>query len=152
MKRVFLLLVVMTGLALATPKVGDSVTVRVLSAKVMKSPKFIGAAAGTASRGESFTVKEVNGDWYRVEGSSSGWLHKSNVADGKVELSTKPGGNGGNVNKDEVELAGRGFTPQVEDKYRQDHPDLDFKHVDAIEKTSVDPAKLEVFVRDGGLK
>src|SRR5687768_5217578 len=106
-------LVLAAGVAIAAPKVGSSVTIRVLSAKVMKTPKFIGAAAGNVSRGDHLTVKEVKGDWYRVEGAATGWVHKSSVTEGKVALSSKPGGSGGSVNRDEVELAGRGFTPQV---------------------------------------
>jgi len=152
MKRVLLLLVLGAGIAFAAPKVGSSVTIRVLSAKVMKAPKFIGSAAGSVSRGEQLVVKEVKGDWYRVEGSTSGWIHKSNVTDGKVALSSTPGGAGGNVNRDEVELAGRGFTPEVEQKYKQANPNLDFSHVDAIEKTSIDPAELEAFVTEGKLQ
>jgi len=151
MKRALLLLLLGAGIALAAPKVGTMVTIRVLSAKVMKAPKFIGAAAGNVSRGDQLTVKEVKGDWYRVEGAQSGWIHKTNVAEGKVALSSKPGGSGGNVNRDEVELAGRGFTPEVEQKYKQGNPNLDFSHVDAIEKTSVDPAELEAFAQEGKL-
>jgi hypothetical protein len=151
MKRVLLALVATAGVAIAAPKVGSSVTIRVLSAKVMKSPKFIGSAAGSVSRGDQLVVKEVKGDWYLVEGSSGGWIHKSNVAEGKVTLSSTPGGQGGKVNQDEVELAGRGFTPEVEKKYRDKNPNLDFSHVDAIEKTSIDPAELEAFVTEGKL-
>jgi hypothetical protein len=152
MKRVLLLLLITVGVAIAAPKVGDTVTIRVLSAKVMKGPKFIGPTAGTVSRGEHLSVKEVKGDWYRVSGSFAGWLHKTNVTEGKVALSSKPGGSGGNVNRDEVELAGRGFTPEVEQKYKQGNPELDFSHVDAIEKTGIDPAELEAFVTEGKLQ
>ena len=152
MKRVLLMLLLGVSVAIAAPKVGSTVTIRVLSAKVMKAPKFIGSAAGSVSRGQQLVVKEVKGDWYRVEGSSSGWIHKSNVTEGKVQLSSTPGGSGGNVNRDEMELAGRGFTPEVEQKYKQGNPNLDFSHVDAIEKTSIDPAELEAFVTEGGLQ
>ena len=152
MKRVLLMLLLGVSVAIAAPKVGSTVTIRVLSAKVMKAPKFIGSAAGSVSRGQQLVVKEVKGDWYRVEGSSTGWIHKSNVTEGKVQLSSTPGGSGGNVNRDEMELAGRGFTPEVEQKYKQGNPNLDFSHVDAIEKTSIDPAELEAFVTEGGLQ
>ena len=152
MKRVLLLLVITAGVALAAPKVGSTVTIRVLSAKIMKAPKFIGSTAGSVSRGDQLVVKQVKGDWYQVQGSAKGWIHKSNVTEGKVSLSSKPGGAGGSVNRDEVELAGRGFTPEVEQKYRQSNPNLDFRHVDAIEKTSIDPGELEAFVTEGGLQ
>ena len=62
------------GVALAGVKAGSVITVRVMSAKVMSGPKFIGATAGTVSRGDQLTVKEVKGDWYRVEGAATGWI------------------------------------------------------------------------------
>ncbi|HTM20257.1 MAG TPA: hypothetical protein VL172_07120, partial [Kofleriaceae bacterium] len=99
---------------------------------------------------QELVFQEAKGDWYRVSGSFNGWIHKTNVVDGKVALSSTPGG-GGNASRDEVELAGRGFTPQVEEKYKQDNPNLDFSHVDAIEKTSIDPGELQQFVDEGGL-
>lgn len=142
------------GLAVAAPKIGSIVTVRVLTAKVMAAPKFIGKSSGDVSRGQQLTVAEVKGDWIRVTGGggSSGWVHKTNLTERAVTLSSKPGGEGkGAASRDELELAGRGFTPQVEDQYRQKNPKLDFSHVDNIEKTSVDLAKLEAFIADGEL-
>jgi len=145
------LVAVMAGAAVAGVKVGSSVTIRVMSAKVMKGPKFIGPTAGTLSRGDQLKVKQVKGTWYRVEGSVSGWVHKTNVVEGKVALSTQPGGGGSGASRDEVELAGRGFTPQIEEQYRSSNPNLDFTHVDAIEKAAIDPAELEAFVSEGQL-
>lgn len=141
-----------TSLAFAAPKVGSIVTVRVLTAKVMKAPKFIGPAAGDVSRGAQLTFQEAKGDWYKVSGSVEGWIHKTNLTERQVTLSSKPGGDGaGNASRDEVELAGRGFTPQVEGEYRNKNPNLDFSHVDKIEKTSIDPGELEAFVAAGKL-
>jgi hypothetical protein len=149
---VLALVLVTAGVALAGVKSGSQITVRVMSAKVMKNPKFIGTAAATLSRGDQLTVKEVKGDWYRVEGAAKGWIHKTNVLEGKVALSTTPGSGGSGASRDEVELAGRGFTPQIEESYRNENPNLDFSHVDAIEKTSIDPAELQAFVDEGGLQ
>lgn len=138
------------AVVVAAPKAGSVITVRVMSAKVMKSPKFIGPAAGSVSRGDQLTIREIKGDWYKVTGAKSGWINRTSVVEGKVALSSSPGG-GGAASRDEVELAGRGFTPDVEDEYRDKHPDLDFGHVDAIEKTSIDFTELEAFVAEGGL-
>lgn len=142
----------LAGLAIAGPKVGATVTVRVLTAKVMAAPKFIGKANAEVSRGQMLQIAEIKGDWYRVGGAASGWIHKTNLTERAVALSSKPGQEGkGAASRDEVELAGRGFTPQVEDKYRKKNPKLDFSHVDALEKTEVDPAELEDFLVEGEL-
>ena len=140
----------MAATAAGAPSVGKVVTVRVMSAKVMKAPKFIGAAAGSVSRGDQLPIAEVKGDWYRVTGVRTGWINRTSVVEGKVALSSSPGG-GGSASRDEVELAGRGFTPDVEREYRGKHPDLDFTHVDAIEKTAIDFTELEAFVAEGEL-
>ncbi len=146
------LLATLGGLALAAPKAGSTVTVRVLTAKVMAAPKFIGKSTAAVSRGQKLKVAETKGDWLKVTGGASGWIHLTNVTDREVTLSSKPGQDAkGTASRDEVELAGRGFTPQVEDKYRKKNPKLDFSHVDGIERTAVDLAKLEAFVADGEL-
>lgn len=134
------------------PKPGAQITVRVLRAKIMKAPRFIGSTAGSVSRGEQLTVSEVKGDWYRVTGPAEGWIHSSKVVAKKVTLSTKPGSGGSTASRDEVELAGRGFTPQVEDAYRTKNPTLDFSHVDAIEQIEVAPEALQRFVNVGKLE
>lgn len=139
------------ALAHAAPKSGEILTVRVLRAKVMKKPRFIGATAATVSRGQELTFREAKGQWYRVDGAASGWIHKGHVVEGAVKLASTPGRKGSNASRDEVELAGRGFTPQVEDEYKKRHPKLDFKHIDAIERTEIDPSELQDFVSDGSL-
>ena len=53
---------------------------------------------------------------------------------------------------DEVALAGKGFTPEVETGYRAKHPEMDFAQVDKIETFKVDPAALQAFIKEGDLK
>ena len=137
----------------AAPKAGATLTVRVLRAKVMKKPKFIGATAGTVSRGATLTFKKAKGQWYQVDGSASGWIHKGHVIEGKVKLASTPGREGSSASQEEVELAGRGFTPQVEDEYKKRNPKLDFSHISKIEgATETDTEKLAAFVDEGGLQ
>ncbi len=139
------------GVVYSKPKAGQIVTVRVMSAKVMKAPRFIGATAGSVSRGDKLTFRAAKGDWYQVDGVASGWIHRTNVVDKAIQLSSKPGGSSGGASREEVELAGRGFTPQVESDYRSKNPKLDFSHVDAMEKISVDLDALATFVAEGKL-
>ena len=53
---------------------------------------------------------------------------------------------------DEVALAGKGFTPEVESSYRSKHPEMNFAQVDQIEGFKVDPASLQTFIKEGELK
>ena len=56
------------------------------------------------------------------------------------------------TSSDEVALAGKGFTPEVETGYRAKHPEMDFAQVDKIESYKVDPATLQTFIKEGDLK
>ena len=56
------------------------------------------------------------------------------------------------TSSDEVALAGKGFTPEVETGYRSKHPEMDFAQVDKIEGFKVDPATLQAFIKEGDLK
>src|SRR5215470_1411511 len=130
---------------------GKVVTVEVLSAKVTKSPSFLAPTAAKVVRGDQLTAFEEQKDWVRVQtkDGQAGWINKASIVDKAVVLSTKPGGGQGSVSQDEVALAGRGFSPEVEAKYRQGHPELDFSHIDKIEKLDVDGAELARFVSEG---
>jgi hypothetical protein len=56
------------------------------------------------------------------------------------------------TSNDEVALAGKGFTPEVETGYRAKHPEVDFAQVDKVETFKVDPATLQAFIKEGDLK
>lgn len=56
------------------------------------------------------------------------------------------------TSSDEVALAGKGFTPEVESGYRSKHPEMDFAQVDKIEGFKVESATLQAFIKEGDLK
>ncbi len=135
----------------ALPSKGSTVTVQVMSVKVMKAPGFLGATVATVVRGEHLTFEDAQKDWYKVTTGKgkTGWVNRSSVVDKKVALSTRPGGGTGGASQDEIALAGRGFSPEVESAYRGKHPELDFSHVDNVEKLDVDTEALAKFAADG---
>jgi len=55
------------------------------------------------------------------------------------------------TSSDEVALAGKGFTPEVESSYRSKHPEMNFAEVDKVESFKVDPASLQTFIKEGDL-
>ena len=159
MRRILSLVIVTAALvavgaaaAISAPKKGDVVTVRKFSAEVMSEPKFFGKKVKSVARGDFLEVVEAKGDWYSVEAAgATGWIHKSGVEAKKVTLSTKDKVGGSGASRDEVELAGRGFTPEVEAEYRSRNPSLDFSHVDAIEGYAVESDDVGKFVDKGKL-
>jgi SH3 domain-containing protein len=138
--------------AAAAPASGSTVTVQVMTGKVMRDPSYLGATVAKVVRGDHLTFQEAQKDWYKVTtaGGATGWINKSNVVDKAVQLSSRPGGDtSGGASADEVALAGRGFSPEVENSYRAQHPNLDFSHIDRIEKLSVDTEALARFAAAG---
>jgi hypothetical protein len=143
----------LAGASAGAPARGGTITVQTLTAKLMKTPSYLGATATKLVRGDQLRFDEARGDWYRstAKNGVAGWIHRSSVVEKAVTLSTRPGGGAGGVTSDEVALAGRGFSKEVEARYRDTHPDLDFSHVDHIEKLDVDSDELARFAAEGGL-
>jgi hypothetical protein len=105
--------------------------------------------------GEVLNVAPQAEDWRLEEyQGNTGWLDGQALAQSGV-LSL-PGLLTGTpvkqTSSDEVALAGKGFTPEVESSYRSKHPEANFALVDQVESFKVDPAKLQAFIKEGDLK
>ncbi len=65
------------------------------------------------------------GDWLRVSyQGKEGWVHISAVQEQKIQLSPLAGGQAQEASQDEVALAGKGFTPEVEKAFREKNPKM----------------------------
>jgi hypothetical protein len=121
-------------------------------------PDFAGAPVGVVPQGARVQVVRQAGDWYKVNYQGmEGWLHRQ-------AFPAPPPKSGGlnlpgllfgapakETSSDEVALAGKGFTPEIESGYRQKHPELNFAQVDKVETFTVPPATLGAFIKEGGL-
>jgi hypothetical protein len=120
-------------------------------------PNFASSPGGAVPEGSRVQVISQAGDWYKVEYQGmQGWLHRQAFPAAKPQSGLSlPGLLFGapvkQTSSDEVALAGKGFTPEVESGYRQKHPELNFAQVDRVETFKVNPTKLESFIREGGL-
>jgi hypothetical protein len=121
-------------------------------------PDFASTPVAPVPVGAEVNVESQAGDWYKVTyQDKTGWLNRQAVfqpaARPKFNL---PGLLFGTpvkqTSSDEVALAGKGFTPEVENSYRTKHPEMNFAQVDRIESFRVAPAKLQAFIKEGDLK
>ncbi len=103
------------------------------------------------TRGAHLTYQDSKSGWYQVQTATgqTGWIHKSAVVDKKIELSSDLSSGKTDASDEEIELAGRGFTKDVEEKYKREHGDLDFSHVTYIEQLSLDPERVGEFAVEG---
>lgn len=148
------------ALLLSGPGVGRAEVMKVSqpNQSLYPDPDFAGTPIAPVPQGAEVTVQQQAGDWYKVEyQGKSGWLNRqafpAPATGSKFNL---PGMLFGapvkETSSDEAALAGKGFTPEVESSYRQKHPEMKFAEVDKVEAYRVDPAKLQAFIKEGGLK
>jgi hypothetical protein len=82
-----------------------------------------------------------------------GWIHKSSLTSAKFNLRTIfVGTSSPSATHDEVALAGKGFTPEVEGGYKESHPEMNYALVDQIETYDVESDSLYDFIMRGGLR
>ncbi len=151
---------VLGGLALlllmAGPGWARSLTVTQANQQIYQEPNFASTPMGQAPQGAKVNLIRQEGEWYKVDYQGTiGWLHRQafpEAAPGKVDLSKMLfGGPVKETRTDEVALAGKGFSPEVEASFRQKNPGLGYAQVDKIETFGVEPARLQQFIQEGGL-
>jgi hypothetical protein len=152
MKRIML---VMVFLVPALAFAGETVKVKVQKASLFEDANFFSRTVATLQFGDQLQMEEVVKDWARVKfGRQIGYVHQSALTSTKVDLKTLlfSSSSSAGASRDEVALAGKGFTPEVEKNYGKTHPKMNYAVVDEIERYSVDPESLRTFIQRGGLK
>ncbi|MHB8882310.1 MAG: hypothetical protein ACYC69_12485 [Thermodesulfovibrionales bacterium] len=97
-------------------------------------------------------ITSKEGDWLRAKHKgTAGCIHKSAVDEKNLDISGVSGSRSHTASGSEVALAGKGFNPQVERSFREKHPDLDFKAVDAIEASRPPDGSIRKFISSGAL-
>lgn len=134
----------------------QNLTVSLSNQQLYSQPSFTSPPVMPVPQGAQVTLISRQGDWVQVEFQGKrGWLHKAAVAGGGSPVGGLPALLGGGpvrqTTHDEVALAGKGFTPEVEAGFRQKNPGLNYAQVEEVERFQVDPAKLQAFLQEGGL-
>lgn len=131
---------------------GDTVTIAIEQAALRSDQQFYAPVVATVNHGARLEVLAQSNGWFKVAGNGvQGWLHQSAVASGaerRVELRNRNLG-GGNYSQDEVTLAGKGFSAEVEKQYRSSHSRADYASVDWMEQQQVEATKAIAFARAG---
>jgi uncharacterized protein YgiM (DUF1202 family) len=148
-----LTLLLLPGIAMA-----ETMKVTQPNQSLYPDPDFASAPVASVPVGAAVTVLQQAGDWYQVEYQGQrGWLNRQAFPAPAAGSWFNPVGllTGAPVKEtssDEVALAGKGFTPEVESSYKQKHPEAKYAEVDQVEAQQVAPAKLQAFITEGGLK
>ena len=121
-------------------------------AVIRKDKQFFSPPVARAPFGSVVQQLGREGDWFRVGyQGTQGWVHISTVQEQKFQPSSLVGGQAAETSRDEVALAGKGFTPEVEKAFREKNPRMRYDLVDRVQSYKVDEDRLQAFIRAGNL-
>ena len=129
----------------------QQLSVQVREGQLRSGPSFLSAAGARVAYGSRVTVLEERGPWVRVRTGKGqeGWLHRSAVTEKK--LAALGGGQDVAVSadSDELALAGKGFSEEVEQELRKENTSLDYDWVDRMESWRLAPEQCARFLAAG---
>ena len=134
---------------------GETMRLKVQKSALYEEPRFFSKSLASVQYGDSMEKIRQLKDWVFVRyGDQQGWIHQSALTSSTPTLGTVffSGSPAPETSDDEVALAGKGFTPEVEKGYEKNHPEMKYALVDEIEGYRVEPRSLAEFIQQGGLK
>ena len=146
MRRLLLLSAFMlfTGSLIFSQTTANARYVAVKTTPLKSSTGFFGKELKTLSLGDEVTLIRDSGKWSEVRsGSQSGWVASNTLSSRRVAAS------GASITANEVALAGKGFSQELETEYRKNG--LDFSVVDSMERMLVPGDDLLNFINEGRL-
>jgi len=152
MKKKLLLIFLLLCVAVST---AAAATYKVITqeAAIRKDKRFFAPMVVRIPYGEVIEELERQGDWLKVTyKGQTGWLHISAVQEQKFRLSSLAGERAQETSKEEVALAGKGFTPEVEKAFRGKNPKMRYDLVNQVQGDKISDAQLLEFIRAGNLK
>ncbi len=151
-KRILLFLmafcVCVSVFAAGREKRPQTVYVSVENGVLKEKPSRFGKELCTVDYGESLKVLGDDGEWYQVFNEltgDTGWISVSMVTKKKIVV-----GRVASADADEIALAGKGFSQEVEDLYSQSG-DGNYEALAAVEALSVSDYEVLIFLQEGNL-
>jgi len=129
-------------------------SIQVKKGEIRSTPSFLGIIVARVSYGDRVYVREERGPWVRVGlsgNSNQGWIHTSVLTSKKIVL--KPGASDvqTSASGDELALAGKGFSKQVENEFKGKNPNINYAWIDRMEKFVVSQERIKQFLKEGEL-
>jgi uncharacterized protein YgiM (DUF1202 family) len=128
-------------------------SVQVKKGVVRESPSFLSSVIITLNYGDHVTTLKQEGDWFEVKGAKKkGWMHASALNEKEVVLAVGTTKAQKSVSSNELVMAGKGFSSQVESEYRAQNHTLRFDLVNRMEALTIPLNLQRSFAVDGQLK
>ena len=128
-------------------------SVQVRDGQLRNRASFLGAVTGTVAYGDRVTVNQTQAGWCEVSiAGKTGWIHESALTPKRVVLASGAGdARVQSVGSEEVALAGKGFSKEIEAEYKKQNQNVDYTWVDWMGKQKVPNEQLVQFLKQGEL-
>jgi len=133
---------------------GNIMSVRVKTGQLRSAPSFMGKVLQNLAYGTRVQGTGESQGWYNVTApdGTRGWMHSSALTEKQIALKAGADNVEQYASGEELALAGKGFSKQVESEYRSKNPHLDFSWIDRMETYRVSQREMEQFLRQGDLR
>jgi uncharacterized protein YgiM (DUF1202 family) len=151
MRRTGGLVLAVVVLAAVCAWAAQQMNVQVKETQMRAKASFLGASVAKLTYGTQVTVLEQKAPWVRVRatGGREGWVHQSALTTKKVQLASGGKNADTGAGNDELALAGKGFSADVEKTFQEQNADLDYTWVDRMETWTVSAEQTESFLAAG---
>ena len=140
------------ALAATAAWAAKEMSVQVRDGQLRNRASFLGTVVGTVAYGDRVTVNQTQAGWCEVSSAGkTGWIHESALTPKKVVLASGTTDARACASGEEVALAGKGFSKEVESEYKKQNPQLDFTWVDWMGRQTVPSEQLVEFLKQGDL-
>ena len=141
-------------LFLALAYAAATMSVQVRETQLRATPDYFGKIIGKASYGDQVTIEDKKGGWQKVrlkKGGLAGWLNSSALSEKEIKMVAGGRGVKEAASASELQLAGKGFNPEVEKEFKNRNRQISFQWVDRMEQIRISEAEKQKFARDGEL-
>ncbi len=141
------------ALAAGAAWAAKEMSVQVRDGQLRNRASFLGTVTGAVAYGDRVTVNQTQAGWCEVAKAdgTTGWIHESALTPKKVVLASGEGDARTGASGEEVALAGKGFSKEVEAEYKKQNKDLDYTWVDWMGRQTVAVEELVQFLKQGEL-
>ncbi len=127
-------------------------SVQVRDGQLRNRASFLGTVTGTVAYGDRVTVNQTQAGWCEVTiAGKTGWIHESALTPKRVVVGSGTDDARIGASGEEVALAGKGFSKEVEAEYKKQNAKLDYTWVDWMGKQTVPAEQLVQFLKQGDL-
>ena len=128
-------------------------SVQVRDGQLRNRASFLGTVTGAVAYGDRVTVNQTQAGWCEVATAAgkTGWIHESALTPKRVVLSAGASDARTGASGEEVALAGKGFSKEVEASYKSQNRNIDYTWVDWMGQQKVSNDQLVQFLKQGDL-